>query len=111
MNAEEIREYALQLKDVTEGFPFGDQTLVFRANEKIFLFLRLEAVPLEIATKGLPDDNIELRESFPGTVSGAYHLNKKHWNGIVMDGRVPAKRIKELIGISHDLVYKPSKKK
>lgn len=106
MNVEEIHEFALGLIGVTEDFPFGPQTLVMRHQQKIFLFISLDAVPLSISLKGKPEDNIALREAFPQNVSGGYHLNKVHWNTLVIDGGLKVKLIKDLIIKSHALVGK-----
>ena len=110
MNAETLRAHALSLQMVTEVFPFDETTLVFKANGKMFLLFSLDAVPLVISVKGKPDDNVQLREDFPESCAGAYHMNKIHWNGIIIDGRISETRIQELISISHQLVFKMPKK-
>ena len=110
MNAETLRAYALSLEMVTEGFPFDETTLVFKANGKMFLLFSLDSVPLVISVKGKPEDNVELREEFPESCGGAYHMNKMHWNSIIIDGRISETRIQELISISHQLVFKTPKK-
>jgi predicted DNA-binding protein (MmcQ/YjbR family) len=109
MNAETLRIYALSLPVVTESFPFDEETLVFKANGKMFLLISLDEVPLVISLKGKPDDNVQLREEFPETCAGAYHMNKTHWNSIIIDGRISEIRIQELISISHQLVFKMPK--
>lgn len=111
MDAENLRAFALALPMVTEGFPFDNETLVLKANGKMFLLISLDELPLKISLKGNPDDNVELRETYPDSCSGAYHMNKIHWNSIVFDGRMTPKLIKELIAKSHQLVYKEPKKK
>ena len=110
MNAETLRTFASSLQMVTEGFPFDETTLVFKANGKMFLLVSLDSVPLVISVKGKPEDNVELREEFPESCAGAYHMNKMHWNSIIMDGRISETRIQELIKISHQLVFKTPKK-
>ena len=110
MNAETLRNYALSLLVVTESFPFDEETLVFKANGKMFLLISLDEVPLIISLKGKPDDNVQLREEFPESCAGAYHMNKTHWNSIIIDGRISEIRIQELISISHQLVFKMPKK-
>lgn len=111
MDAETLRGFALTLPMVTEGFPFDNETLVLKANGKMFLLISLDEVPLKISLKGNPDDNVQLREAYPDSCSGAYHMNKIHWNSIVIDGRMTQKIIEELIIKSHQLVYKQPKKK
>ncbi len=110
MNVEEIHEFALSLEGVTEDFPFGPQTLVMRHLQKIFLFISLDALPLQISLKGIPEENIVLRESYPEKITGGYHLNKQHWNTLVIDGTLQASLIRELILKSHSLVGKIKKR-
>ncbi|MBK7433611.1 MAG: MmcQ/YjbR family DNA-binding protein [Chitinophagaceae bacterium] len=106
MNAEEIRNYAWQLNDVTEGFPFGEDTLVFKVKEKIFLLLALDESPLRFNVKCDPDKAIEWREAYPETVLPGYHMNKKHWNTVIIDGRLSRKQLEEMIQDSYRLVGK-----
>ncbi|MFM2327526.1 MAG: hypothetical protein RIR31_1728 [Bacteroidota bacterium] len=110
MNIEELREYALLKPMVTEGFPFGEDTLVFKVKEKVFLLTGLESNPLRFNIKCDPDKAIELREEFPESILPGFHMNKKHWNTIVVDGAVPKKLLKEMIDDSYDLVAKTKKK-
>ncbi|HMK02778.1 MAG TPA: MmcQ/YjbR family DNA-binding protein [Ferruginibacter sp.] len=106
MNIESIREYILQKPSVTEGFPFGEDTLVFKVNNKIFFLAGLDSAPLQFNVKCDPEKAIELREEFPDAVLPGYHMNKKHWNTIIVDGRLPAKQLKEMIDDSYNLVAK-----
>ena len=104
MNIETIREYILQKPSVTEGFPFGEDTLVFKVNEKIFLLAGLDSSPLQFNVKCDPEKAIELRDEYPESVLPGYHMNKKHWNTIIVDGRLSAKQVKEMIDDSYALV-------
>jgi predicted DNA-binding protein (MmcQ/YjbR family) len=104
MDIEQLREYVLQKPSVTEGFPFGEDTLVFKVNEKIFLLTGLDSNPLRFNIKCDPDKAIELREEFPESILPGFHMNKKHWNTIVVDGAVPKKLLKEMIDNSYNLV-------
>lgn len=106
MDAEQIREYVLQKPLVTEGFPFGEDTLVFKVKDKMFLLLALEASPLQFNVKCDPDEAIALRETYPETVLPGYHMNKKHWNTIIVDGRLSAKQLYLMIDNSYKLVGK-----
>ncbi len=110
LNIEEIRNYALLKREVTEGFPFGESTLVLKTGGKIFLLAGLDAQPLSINLKCEPDKAEELREEFPENILPGYHMNKKHWNTLVLDGRLRNSLIKELIDHSYHLVFKPKKK-
>ena len=104
MNIENIREYILQKPSVTEGFPFGEDTLVFKVKDKIFLLAGLDGAPLQFNVKCDPDKAIQLREEYPGSILPGYHMNKKHWNTIIVDGRLSAKQLKEMIDDSYALV-------
>jgi predicted DNA-binding protein (MmcQ/YjbR family) len=106
MNIEALRAYVLQKPGVTEGFPFGEDTLVFKVKEKIFLLTGLDSSPLQFNVKCDPDKAIELREEFPDSILPGYHMNKKHWNTVIIDGAVSQKLLKELIDHSYDLVSK-----
>ncbi len=103
MNIEEIREYALSLKNVSEGFPFGNDTLVFKVNNKIFLLASLSSEVLQFNVKCDPEYAVELREQYSCILPG-YHMNKKHWNTIIVDGRLSAKQLKQFINDSYNLV-------
>jgi len=109
MNIESIREHVLQKPSVTEGFPFGEDTLVFKVNGKIFLLAGLDSSPLQFNVKCDPEKAIQLREDHPGSVLPGYHMNKKHWNTIMVDGRLSAKQLKEMIDDSYGLVAKAKK--
>lgn len=110
MNIEDIRNYVLQKADVEESFPFGPDTLVFKTHQKIFLLVGLDDEPLRFNAKCHPEHAIELRETYPQNILPGYHMNKKHWNTIVVPGLKPT-LIKELIDISYQLVHPTSKKK
>ena len=106
MNIETLREYCLQKPFVTAGFPFGEDTLVFKVKEKIFLLAGLDSSPLQINVKCDPGKAIELREEFPESVLPGYHMNKKHWNTVIVDGRLSVKQLTEMIDHSYALVLK-----
>lgn len=106
-----IREYCLAKPDVEETLPFGPDTLVFKVKGKIFLLAGLDNVPLSMNLKCDPDKAIELREKYDAVIPG-YHMNKKHWNTVIIDGSVPSKELFEWIDWSYNLVnpVKRSKK-
>ena len=112
MNLEELREYCLSLPHVTEDMPFGENILVFRICNRIFVLTSLESVPLRVSLKCDPERAIELREQYPDKIIGGYHLNKKHWNTVLLEGLPPA-LIKEMIQHSYDqvLVKVPKKER
>ena len=103
MNIEELRDFALSLKEVEESFPFGEDTLVFKTNNKIFLLVSLSAVPLQFNVKCDPEKALELREKYTAVIPG-YHMNKKHWNTVIVDGFVLNGELKEFIKDSYQLV-------
>lgn len=103
MNIEELRDYVLSLKSVQESFPFGEDTLVFKINNKIFLLVSLSSTPLQFNVKCDPEYAIELREQYECILPG-YHMNKKHWNTIIIDGTLSRTKLKDLIKDSYELV-------
>jgi len=106
MDAEQIREYVLNKPHVTEGFPFGEDTLVFKVKNKMFLLLALDETPLQFNVKCDPDEAIALREEYPDIVLPGYHMNKKHWNTVILSGKLPVKQVLEMIDNSYLLVAK-----
>ena len=110
MNIEALREYCLAKADVEETLPFGPDTLVFKINNKVFLLASLDAQPLQFNVKCDPDLAIELREEYPTAVLPGYHMNKKHWNTIIVDGTLTNKQICRFIDDSYQLVSKGKKK-
>ena len=110
MNIEALREYCLSKKEVTEEFPFGNDTLVFKVKGKIFLLAGLDNNPLQFNVKCDPEKAIELREQYDAVQPG-YHMNKKHWNTITVDGSAPHKKLKEWIDHSYQLVAEKNPKK
>ena len=104
MNIETLRSYALSKPNAEESFPFGEDTLVFKVNNKIFLLASLDAHPLQFNVKCNPDKAIELREAYPAHVLPGYHMNKKHWNTITIDGSITDEMLLGLLEDSYDLV-------
>ena len=110
MDAETLREYCLSKKFVTEGFPFGEDTLVFKVAGKIFLLVSLNANPLQFNAKCDPEKAIEWREEYHSIQPG-YHMNKKHWNTVTIDGSVSTALLKKLIDDSYNLIVQSLPKK
>jgi len=110
MNIESLREYCLSKPGAEETLPFGPDTLVYKVAGKAFLLTGLDKEQLRFNVKCDPDKTVELREEFPCVLPG-YHMNKKHWNTIVVDGSVSVKQLKEWIDHSYELVVKPLSKK
>ena len=105
MNIEELREYALSLNSATESFPFGNETLVLKVNNKIFLLASLSSEILQFNVKCDPLYAEELREEYPCVLAG-YHMNKKHWNTIIVDGTLSVSQLKGFIKDSYLLITK-----
>ena len=111
MNIETLREYCLSKPGVSEELPFGPDTVVYKVGGKIFLLTGLDSDDFRFNVKCDPEKAIELREEYPCVLPG-YHMNKKHWNTIVVDGSVSPTLLKEWIDHSYDLVAPtPAKKK
>jgi predicted DNA-binding protein (MmcQ/YjbR family) len=109
MNIEQIREYCLKKKGVTEEFPFDEETLVFKVMGKIFILASLDSIPLQVNLKCDPEKAIELREEYEAVQPG-YHMNKRHWNTVIIDGSIPNKKILGWIDYSYNLVAAGLKK-
>ena len=109
MNIETIREYCISKPGVEETLPFGPETLVYKVNGKIFLLMGLDNEDLRFNVKCEPEKALELREEYASVLPG-FHMNKKHWNTIVVDGSVSWKILKEWIDHSYDLVATNKKK-
>lgn len=110
MDIEELQTYCLKKNDVEEAFPFGDETLVYKTNGKIFLLVSLNSNPLQFNAKCDPDKAIEWRERYSSVLPG-YHMNKQHWNTVIIDGSLTRKQLCEMIDDSYSLVAKKVKKK
>ncbi len=103
MHIEEIRAYCLSFSEVEESFPFGDDTLVFKTKGKIFLLLSLDTEELRFNVKCDPEEAIELREKYAAVLPG-WHMNKKHWNTVIVNGELPWALVKQQISNSYRLV-------
>ncbi len=104
MNIEEIRDYCLSKPFTTEGFPFGEETLVFKVHDKMYALANLTKGH-SINLKCEPEKAIQLREKYTEIIPG-FHMNKKHWNTVDTEGLLSVDLIKELIDHSYDLVWK-----
>lgn len=109
MNIEGFRTYCLQKQGVSESFPFGESTLVFKVMDKMFALTGLEG-DFRINLKCDPEEAIHLRERHPAVLPG-YHMNKKHWNTVVIDGSLNEKLVLQMIDNSYWLVIASLPKK
>ena len=103
MNPAELRDYCLSFTGAEETFPFGPETSVFKVAGKIFALSGLERAPLEVSLKCEPELAQQLRAGYPAVRPG-YHLNKRHWNTVTLDGSLPDQLVRDLIEDSYDLV-------
>ncbi len=111
MDIEAIVQYAHEKVGVEESFPFGEDTLVFKAKGKIFMLASLNDQPLRINLKCEPNLALDLREEYPENILPGYHMNKKHWNTIILNSRISAKLIFQMIDQSYLLVTTGGKTK
>ena len=105
MNLETFREYCLAKPGAKETTPFGDDTLVFKVADKMFALASLDEVPARANLKCDPDRALELRDRYEEVQPG-YHMSKKHWNTVDLEGGIPEVELKEMIDHSYELVVK-----
>lgn len=110
MNIEQVREYCISKKGVTESFPFNDTALVFKVGGKMFALLDLSEEQRGISLKCDPDLAVKLREAYP-EVTPAYHFNKKHWNGVDLNGAIKPEQLAGWIDHAYEQVVKSLPKK
>lgn len=103
MNIETFREYCLSKPAATEDTPFGPDDIVFKVAGKMFAIAALMEVPPRVNLKCDPDLALELRDRYEQVRPG-YHMNKKHWNTVVLDGVIPERELRKMIDDSYDLV-------
>jgi predicted DNA-binding protein (MmcQ/YjbR family) len=103
IGAEELRELCLGFAGSVETFPFGLNTSVFKVDGKMFALSQLAERPLRVSLKCEPPVAEQLRAAHPAVLPG-YHLNKRHWNTVIIDGSLPEHTIREMMEDSYDLV-------
>jgi predicted DNA-binding protein (MmcQ/YjbR family) len=103
VKAEELQRACLDLRGAYEDFPFGDEVSVFKVAGKMFAICALQATPLQLSLKCDPELAVTLRGAFAAIAPG-YHLNKRHWNTITLDGSVPDELLSDMLGDSYQLV-------
>jgi predicted DNA-binding protein (MmcQ/YjbR family) len=99
----ELRDHCLAFPGSEETFPFGPKTSVFKVAGKMFAASRLAEPTLRVSLKCEPQLAEQLRDAHPAVLPG-YHLNKRHWNTVVIDGSLPDRMITDMIEDSYDLV-------
>jgi predicted DNA-binding protein (MmcQ/YjbR family) len=104
MTPEKLRDLCLSFNAVVEDFPFNPETSVFKVLGKMFALSNLGARPLTVNLKCDPEDAVRLRADHPGLIIPGYHMNKRHWNTVTVDGDLPERMVRELVEDSYDLV-------
>lgn len=113
MDADAVRELCLSFPGAYEDYPFGPETAVFKVrppasagsvvDHKMFALMRRDAQPLSVSLKCDPTLAEQLRAVHP-EITGAWHLNKKHWNGVRLDGDLSDDAVRDMVEDSYDLV-------
>jgi predicted DNA-binding protein (MmcQ/YjbR family) len=103
IGAPELRDLCLAFPGSAETFPFGPKTSVFKVAGKMFALSQLAEHPLRVSLKCEPQLAEQLRAAHASVLPG-YHLNKRHWNTVIIDGSLPEQMIREMIEDSYDLV-------
>jgi predicted DNA-binding protein (MmcQ/YjbR family) len=103
VNARALRAHCLSFTGAEETFPFGPETSVFKVGGKMFALSRLDEAELRVSLKCEPALAEQLRTTYAAVIPG-YHLNKRHWNTVIVDGSLTDQMVKDLIEDSYDLV-------
>jgi predicted DNA-binding protein (MmcQ/YjbR family) len=103
VNARQLRNHCLSFSGAEQTFPFGPETSVFKVAGKMFAASRLDGEPLSVSLKCEPGLAVQLREAH-AAVGPGWHLNKRHWNTVQIDGSLPDEMIKDMVEDSYDLV-------
>ena len=103
MDFKKVEDYVLSMPNAVREYPFGETVAVYKAGDKMFALLAENSDPVRISLKCDPQLAVLLREKYE-TVMEGYHLNKKHWNTIVLTGQLPWEDVEGLIRHSYDLV-------
>ena len=103
MDAGELRRWCLAQPGAVEDFPFGPGPSVFKVGGKMFAISALDRAPLEVSVKCEPELALQLRVTYAAIRPG-YHLNKRHWNTVTLDGSLPDPMVLDMLEDSYDLV-------
>ncbi|WP_328771668.1 MmcQ/YjbR family DNA-binding protein [Streptomyces sp. NBC_00286] len=104
MTPQELRAFCLSFNAAVEDFPFSPEISVFKVLGKLFALTHLDSSPLTVNLKCDPEDAVRLRDEYPGLIIPGWHMNKRHWNTVTVDGKLPDRLVRELIEDSYDLV-------
>jgi predicted DNA-binding protein (MmcQ/YjbR family) len=103
MNHKMVEEYILSMPNAKLDYPFGEGVAVYKVGDKMFALISEGKEPVNLSLKADPELSIVLREKYE-TVMPGYHLNKKHWNTVVLTGQLPWEEVQALIRHSYQLV-------
>ena len=103
MDGTKLRRWCLAQSGAVEDFPFGPDHSVFKVAGKMFALTALRRTPLEVSVKCEPELAVDLRNTYDAVRPG-YHLNKRHWNTVTLDGSLPDQMVTDLLTDSYDLV-------
>ncbi|MCA9527220.1 MAG: MmcQ/YjbR family DNA-binding protein [Myxococcales bacterium] len=109
MDFEKVRRALAAMPGAEESFPFGPDVLVYKVGGRMFALLPLEGEPARVNLKCEPDRAVVLRQRYAGVQPG-YHMDKRHWNTVLLDGGLPTDELTFLLQHSWDLVVGGLKK-
>ncbi|MEL6271463.1 MAG: MmcQ/YjbR family DNA-binding protein [Chloroflexota bacterium] len=110
MDRTELYDTIMSMKGATEDRPFGPDTLVYKVMGKLFALIGADPEDNSVNLKCDPEHSVILRNVYPDDVKPGYHMNKKHWNTVTIDGAVPDDELRDMIRESYDLVVAKLKK-
>lgn len=104
MTARALRKLCLSFPGAFEDFPFGPEHSVFKVEGKLFAISALAGSPLKVSLKCEPELAQQLRASYPECIAPGYHLNKRHWNTVTLDGELSDEMVHDMVEDSYDLI-------
>jgi len=102
-NHKEVEEYILSMANARLDYPFGEGVAVYKVGEKMFALVAEDSHPIRLSVKCDPQLAVLLREKYESVMPG-FHLNKKHWNTVLLTGQLDWEEVKDLIRLSYNLV-------
>jgi predicted DNA-binding protein (MmcQ/YjbR family) len=103
MSGDPVETACLGLAGAAKEFPWGEDTAVFKVAGKVFAIWRPDSEPPKLSLRCEPELAVQLREQYAAIEPG-WHLNKRHWNTVTVDGSLPARMVRDMIEDSYDLV-------
>src|SRR5215204_6904774 len=104
VTARALRKLCLGFPGASETFPFGPEHSVFKVEGKLFAICALAASPLKVSLKCEPELAVQLRAAWPDAIAPGYHLNKRHWNTVTLDGFLADAMVRDMVEDSYDLI-------